>query len=200
MRVAAFLGFFLIAGCEAPRATETLEVPPPAAAATPAVQAAEAVAGTPDGAMRAKVDQLLAIPGYVPDRGALKSLGTGVFEALSAIAEDDGSPVEVRARALTSLASLGDPRAGAELRLALRSFKSKLLIRTALFGLARVAGSSAVPDLAPYLRESNPTLRLAAAEALTHVAGSAARTALRQRLDAETDAAVRDALTRALTR
>jgi HEAT repeat protein len=200
MRVAVFLGFFLITGCEAPRATETPEVPPPAPAAPPVVQATEPLPGNADGAIRAKVDQLLGIPGYVADRGALKSLGTGVFEALTAIAEDDASPVEVRARALTSLASLGDPRAAAELRLALRSFKSSLLLRTALFGLARVAGNSAVPDVAAYLRDSNPTVRLAAAEALAHVTGSAARSALRQRLDTETDAAVRDALTRALAR
>jgi HEAT repeat protein len=138
--------------------------------------------------------------GYAPDTAALKALGPGTLETLSSIANDEGAKPEVRARALASISYLSDPRAATELAQALQDGKSTLLVRTALFGLARVRGSAAVPQIAPFLSDSNPTVRLAAVEALGRIGGVAARRALQQRVDGEPDTSVREALTRALTK
>ncbi len=214
MRLPVFLALSLTVGCEAPAATQTPEAaaapstgmavePPPQAPQEPTPELAsepvpEAAPAPRDESARARANQLLAGAGYVPDASAVKSLGPGAFQALVSIAGDENSPAEVRARALTSISYLGDGHAGTELRLALRSFKGPLLTRTALFALARVQGRAAVPDLLPYLGDPNPTLRLAAAETLGRLGGTAARTALLQRRDLETDRTVREAIGRAL--
>jgi HEAT repeat protein len=149
---------------------------------------------------RAQVEQALRRPGYVPDAAALKALGDGVFEALRTIAADESSTPELRARAVSSLSYLGDPRATAELRQVLHGAQSSLLVRTALFALSRAQGAGAVSEVSPYLRDANPTVRLAAAEALGRIGSPAARAALQQRRGIETDPAVRGALARAVAK
>jgi HEAT repeat protein len=205
MRPLTLIALTLVASCEAPRASEAPPSPEPAVAAVALPDAApEAPSAAPavalDPVRRARVEQTLAGNGYVPDAAVLKAFGPGTFEALASIADDEGAPPEVRARALASLSYLDDPRAPAELTRALQAAQSSLLVRTALFGLARVRGNAAVAQIAPFLSDRNPTLRLAAAEALGRIGGAAAQHALQQRRDAETDPAVRDALARALSK
>jgi HEAT repeat protein len=200
MRFLGLLGLLLVASCEAPRASETPRAPEPPPAVAPPAEVPEMPAPPAvDPALRAKLEQLLIGGGYVPDAATLKGLGKGVFEALSSIAEDEGSPLEVRARALASLSYLDDPRVSTELVQAL-SGRNSLLTRTALFGLARVKGVAAVPQIAPFLSDPNATVRLAAAEALGRIGGGSARLVLQQRLGGETDPSVRDALARALAK
>jgi len=192
------------ASCQAPRASESTRAPegqtPVAVPSAPEPPPAEPPPTAIDPALRPKLEQLLAGYGYVPDAATLKAFGAGTFETLSAIAEDEELPVEVRVRALASLSYLDDRRVATELLRTVQGAKSPLFLRTALFGLARVKGNAAVGDIAPYLQNANPTVRLAAAEALGRLGSSAARAALQARLDGETNAAVRDALARALSK
>jgi HEAT repeats len=198
MRSLTLIGLSLALGCEAPRSSEPgREI----RIAEPLVAPIELPAVEPpplDPGVRARLEQMLTGPGFIPDAAALKALGSGTLEALASIAGDEEAPPELRARALTALSFLGDPRAGAELVQALQASKSPLLVRTALFGLGRASGNAALPQIIPFLADPNPNLRLAAAETLGHLGGPAARRALQPRLASETDPAVREALTRLL--
>jgi hypothetical protein len=197
----ALVGLTLSLGCEAPRARDAPQAPEaPIPVPLPVVPPAETPVPSVDSVQRDRIQEMLTGYGYVPDAAALKALGPGTLETLSAIANDEGAKPDVRARALASISFLSDPRAATELTQALQDGKSTLLVRTALFGLARVRGSAAVPQIAPFLADSNPTLRLAAVEALGRIGGVAARRALQQRLDGEPDTSVHEALTRALTK
>lgn len=150
---------------------------------------------------RARVETMLEASQTTPSSEQLLSEGPGIYRALLAIFNDPRAPLPARQKALASMANIDDARGIATLRDVLfEPTSAPPFLRTAVKALARAKGARAVSDVAGALSREDPTVRIAAAEALGEIGGPAARMALSKQLETEGDPAVRAALERALAK
>jgi HEAT repeat protein len=160
--------------------------------------AGTAFAAPPD---PAKVRELLSGYEDVPPAETWRALGPETVGVLVALYDDAREAPYVRMRAVVVCAHYPSPATRTFLRaVAGAPGQSDLFVRAALEALARGFGDAALGDLRPYLDHADPSVREGAARSIGRLRAPAAATALRARLRVETDAAVRDALGRALSR
>ena len=131
------------------------------------------------------------------DAAAVEHLGNGSGKVLVAISNDVSVPPTRRARAIAALQHV--PHTSDVVRTLRRHLTGSepLLQRHAALALS-VLGNDAVGDLVPALASTDSELRVAAATALGKIGSMQARAALKERLDTESEAAVRTAITAAL--
>jgi HEAT repeat protein len=147
------------------------------------------------GDTRAAILDLLGAYEDGPTADQLRALGDGVGVELLAIAQDPTIASTRRARAVTALQAFPSDAAVTWITAELGSPAAEsILRRKCAWSLGVLRGEAAVPALAGALADPDPQLRIAAAHALGSIAAPAAKDALKQRLDAETDATVRAAV------
>lgn len=121
----------------------------------------------------------------------------GAREALVRVLQSDPD-VDVRVAAVGSLEALGDPETGPALAEALERDRDWRVRRRAATALARVGWEGARAALLEALDDERAEVRSEAATSLAKVGGEGVGRALLERFKAETDAAVRAAIARAL--
>lgn len=127
----------------------------------------------------------------------LAALGDGVEVELMQIAEDKAVPATRRGRAVSALQYYRTDAVRAFLEKHLADPHDGLIRRKAAWSLA-AWGEPAVPLLTGALGDADVQLRIAAAQALGTIPHESAKAALRARLSAETESAVKDAIGKSL--
>ena len=148
------------------------------------------------GPHRQAVLDLLNAYEHVATEAELRAIGEGVDAELMAIAEDAAVPLTRRGRAVSALQYFRTDAVRSFLETKV-SAGDALVRRKAAYSLAAF-GAPAVGPLTAALGDADVQLRIAAAAALGTVGGEAALQVLRDRLAAESEPAVRDALTKAI--
>lgn len=148
----------------------------------------------------AKLVELFRRP-KAPSVGELRALGADAGREAERLAGDAARPADVRERAVRAWALLAGATAGDGLAALAAEAKAPAPVRAAAIdALAQVRGVAAVEAIAPRLEDAGAGIRKAAAAALGRLGTAQGRTALRARLDAEGDPAVRATIERALAR
>jgi len=148
---------------------------------------------------RDHVRQMLSGFETVPGADAWRTLGPETLGVLVGLYDDAHEVPFVRLRAVTVAAYYPSPAARTFLLAVARARgQSDLFVREAVLALGRAFGARALDDVRPFLAHAEPTVREAAAMALARIGTRPALDAVRTRLRAEPDAAVRDTMTRAL--
>ncbi len=127
----------------------------------------------------------------------LDALGDGVVAELMEIAVDAEVPASRRGRAISALQFYPTDEVRAFLEARLVDADKSLYRRKALGALAAF-GPSAVPVIAPYLKDRDEQVRMAAARSLGRIGGDEARGALEARRKKEKVASVREVIDAAL--
>lgn len=148
---------------------------------------------------RERVRALLSGIEDVPGDADWRALGEGVLPILIDLYTDRNEPPFVRLRAVGATAAFPQPATRTFLLAVARAEgQSPLFVREALNALARGFGRTAVSEIASFLGHEERIVRDAAVRALGRVGGEQARSALRARLSAERDTAVRESIRAAL--
>ena len=152
-----------------------------------------------DAALRSQVVGLLSGIEDPATEADWAALGSEAGAELLAIAKDATALPTQRGNALVALGYFPTDEARTHLSSVVRDESGEsLLRRKACFGLARGWKDAAVADLSAALASADVQVRSTAARALGEVGSSSAKSALTARLSAETNASVRDAVSRAL--
>ena len=166
---------------------------------TASVTAASGAAATPE--LRSRVETLLAQPESADPAAAWKALGPSALGPVTEAYQDPRRPVEARTRAVSALAWVANPGAGAALLEILKDAAAAVGFRAAAMrALAQRDGPSSVGQLKPLLIQDAPELRTAAAGALGLAGGDEARKSLEERLAEEENVGVREALQQNLSK
>ena len=149
------------------------------------------------GAHRDAVMDVLNAYEVTASRADLDAIGEGVVAELMEIAVDRDVPASRRGRAISALQFYPTDEVRAFLEARLAEGEKPLYQRKALGALAAF-GASAVPTVAPYLKDRDEQVRMAAARSLGRIGGSEARSALQSRRKKEKVDAVREVIDAAL--
>jgi len=151
--------------------------------------------------LRAQVVSLLDRPDAFPPYGTRwQPLGPAAFTVLEELASNPKAPAPQRTRAVTSMAAVDHPQAADHLRALLAGRRTEPPLRaSAATALSLRAGHEAIPLLLPFLQDPNEQVRIAVARALGRLGGPQVQQALEDRLPAEQDPLVREALQQGLT-
>lgn len=153
-----------------------------------------------ESAMRSQVVELLSAYEDPTSAAEWRALGAGAGAELYTLAQDPTLSRTQRAGAVYALGFFPTVTHRAFLVALVSADTSEALSRRkAAYALGTGWGDSAVPELTHALASPDTQLRTAAARALGRVATPGARSALRARLDVETDAAVRSTMSTALS-
>lgn len=153
-----------------------------------------------DPVTRATVEGALGGYEHDVDLATVRAWGAEGATLLIEVSRDAGLVVATRARALHALRAYGtDLRVRAHLRaVAAAPTQDVFLLRASLDAL--IAGFDDVDEARRYLSDARADVRDGAVWSLAASANPAARVALRERLQVETDAGVRATITEALAR
>ena len=156
-----------------------------------------AVQATPP--TKAQLAQMLSGYEHTPGASEWRALGGETLPVLIDLYDDAGVPSYVRLRAVHAVSFYPSPATRTFLLAVARAPRqSDLFVRQAVLGLVRAFGARALADVEPFLAHPEPVVREAAAAGLGRIHSQPARDALGARLPVETDAVVREAITRAL--
>lgn len=133
----------------------------------------------------------------VPAKSDLDALGDGIDLELMEIADDHAVPSTRRGRAISALQHYPTDAVRAFLDAHLADADKGILRRKAAFSLA-AWGDGAVDTLSGALTDDDVQLRIAVAQALGSIGTDASRQALQARLESESEAAVSEAIQKAL--
>ena len=133
-----------------------------------------------------------------PTHADLQAIGEGVTSELLDIAADVSVPASRRGRAITALGFYPTDAVRAFLEAQLREADTSLYRRKAVGALATGWGAEALPLLKEALDDADVQLRIATVGALAELDDGAGIEVLQQRLVAEPDLHVKDAITKAL--
>jgi HEAT repeat protein len=128
-----------------------------------------------------------------------RRIGEGALPRLIELYTDEGEAPFVRLRAVSATAAFPSGATRTFLLAVARADgQSDLFVREAVNALARGFGRRALDDVASFLEHGEPLVREAAVRSLARIGGDPATRALRARLPAEHDPAVRAWINRAL--
>jgi HEAT repeat protein len=128
----------------------------------------------------------------------LAALGDGVDAELMEIADDAQVPTTRRARAISGLQYYRTDTVRTFLEKHLETKSSVSMLRRKAAASLAAWGPTAVATLAPVLGDSDVQLRIAVAQALGRIGDDPARKLLQDRLAAEPEPAVKEAITKSL--
>lgn len=151
-------------------------------------------------ALRARVEALLQDEDVYQHEGDWKPLGPDALAVLVQVAADPNVPSAWRARAVASMGFVENPEAVERLHALLDDSGSHPTLRAnAAFALALRSGPEALSALLPHLQDGQQQVREAVALAIGRLGSVEAQRALEERLPAEEDLLVRDAIQQGLT-
>lgn len=151
-------------------------------------------------ALRARVEALLQDEDVYQHEADWKPLGPDALAVLVQVAADPNVPSAWRARAVASMGFVENPEAVERLHALLDDPGTHPTLRAnAAFALALRSGPEALSALLPHLQDGQQQVREAVALAIGRLGSVEAQRALEERLPAEEDLLVRDAIQQGLT-